>query len=181
MTKRTQIGLSAALAFLSMAAFFGVRKWSAHTGSPREEALSLMPTDASAVLFVDFRALRQAPFVAQLYAWAPKPQADADYAQFVKETAFDYERDLDRIAMAVENRGQDSTLFAIVDGKFDRQGISGFALKDGTAVKTGGREIFSMPSSGTSKKISFAFLRDDRIALTNDSNLAVFLDMKRRP
>jgi len=30
----------------------------------REEALSLMPTDASAVLFVDFGELRRAPFIA---------------------------------------------------------------------------------------------------------------------
>jgi len=34
---------------------------------------------------------------------------------------FDYERDLDRMAIAVEKRGQDTTLFAILDGKFDRQ------------------------------------------------------------
>jgi hypothetical protein len=152
-----------------------------HTGSAREGMLALMPTDSSAVLFGEFAELRQAPFIAQLYAWAPKPQADADYAQFIKETGFDYERDLDRVAIAVEKRGQDSTLFAIVDGKFDRQKISAFALKDGTAAKTGAREIFIVPVSGTAKKISFAFLRNDRIALTNDSNLAAFLDTNKRP
>jgi len=181
MRKRTRIGLAAAFAFLSAAAFFAVRKWSVHTGSPREDALTLMPTDASAVLFADFGELRQAPFVAQLYAWAPKPQADADYAQFVKETGFDYERDLDRVAIAVEKRDQDSAVFAVVDGKFDRQKISAFAKKDAKAIRTSGREIFSVPIGGTAKKISFVFLRNDRIALTNDSNLAIFLDAKKRP
>ncbi len=181
MRKRIRIGLAAAFAFLSAAAFFGVRKWSVHTGSPREDALTLMPTDASAVVFADFGELRQAPFVAQLYAWAPKPQTDADYAQFVKETGFDYERDLDRVAIAVEKRGQDSAVFVLVDGKFDRQKIFAFAKKDGTAIKTSGREIFSVPVGGTAKKISFVFLRNDRIALTNDSNLAIFLDAKKRP
>ena len=181
MRKRTRIGLAAAFAFLSAAAFFAVRKWSLHTGSPREDALTLMPTDASAVLFADFGELRQAPFVAQLYAWAPKPQADADYAQFVKETGFDYERDLDRVAIAVEKRDQDSAVFAVVDGKFDRQKISAFAKKDAKAIRTSGREIFSVPIGGTAKKISFVFLRNDRIALTNDSNLAIFLDAKKRP
>ncbi len=181
MTKRTQIGLAAALVSLSAVAFFGVRKWSVRTGSPREEVLTLMPTDASAVLFADFGELRRAPFIAQLYAWAPKPQADADYSQFVKETGFDYERDLDRVAIAVEKRGQDSAVFALLDGKFDRQKISVFAKKDGTAAKTRGREIFSVPVGGTANKISFVFLRNDRIALTNDSNLAVFLDARKRP
>ncbi|HEV1993558.1 MAG TPA: hypothetical protein VGR03_04430 [Candidatus Acidoferrum sp.] len=180
MTKRTWIGLAAVVVFLSAAAFFGYRKWSVQNGSARGEMLTLMPSDASAILFVDFGELRQSPFIAQLYAWAPKPQADADYAQFVKETGFDYERDLHRVAIAVERRGQDSPLFAVLDGKFDRQKISAYALRDGSAVKTAGREIFSVPVSGTAKKISFTFLRNDRIALTNDANLAVFLDAKKR-
>jgi len=174
-TKRTQIVLAVVLVLLSAITFFAVRKWTEHTGSSRKEALALMPADASAVLFVDFGELRRAPFIAQLYAWAPQPQADLDYAQFVKQTGFDYERDIDHLAVAVEKRGQDSAVFAVVDGKFDRQKISAFAKKDGTAATTGGREIFSVPVGGTASRISFVFLRNDRIALTNDSNLAVFL------
>jgi hypothetical protein len=139
-----------------------------------------MPADASAVLFADFDELRRAPFVADLYAWAPKPQADADYAQFLKETGFDYERDLDRIAIAVERRGKDSVLFAVVDGKFDRDKISTYASKSGTAAKSGGRDIFFVPLSGSSKKISFAFLSKDRIALTDDADLGGFLSAKKR-
>src|SRR6266851_2943781 len=179
--KRTWIGLAAVVVVLGAAVFFGYRKWDVQSGSAREEALALMPTDADAILFADFDGLRQTPFVAKLYAWAPKPQADADYAQFVNETGFDYERDLQRITIAVEKRGQDSTLFAILDGKFDRQKISAYALKDGSAVKTGAREIFSVPVSGSAKKISFAFLRNDRIALTNDSNLDTVLGARKRP
>ena len=180
MKKQTKIWLTV-IVILIAATFFGVRKWSAPSGSVREEMLSLMPTDASAVVFADFAELRQAPFVAQLYTWTPKPQADADYVQFVKETDFDYERDLNRITIAVEKRGQDSALFAIADGKFNRQKISAFVLKDGAVLKTAGREIFSVPANGTTKKISFIFLRNDRIALTNDSNLAAFLDAQKRP
>src|ERR1700674_3073658 len=180
MKKRTWIGLTAIVVALGAAVVFGYRKWSVQNGSAREEALALLPTDAIAILFADFDELRQAPFVAKLYAWAPKPQADADYAQFLKETGFDFERDLERITIAVEKHGQDSNLFAILDGKFDRQKISAYALQDGSAVKTGGREIFSVPVSGTAKKISITFLRDDRIAVTGDSNLAPFIDAKKR-
>jgi hypothetical protein len=180
MKKRTSIGLAAVVVVLGAAVFFGYRKWSVPSTSPREEMLALMPADASAVFFADFGGLRQAPILAKLYAWAPKPQADADYAQFVKETGFDFERDLERIAIALEKRGQDYMLFAVLDGNFDRQKISAGALKDGSIARTGGREIFSVPVSGTTRKISFAFLKDDRIALTNDSNLALFLDAKKR-
>src|SRR5467141_1398743 len=180
MKKRAWIGLAALVVLLSAAVFFGFREWGVQHSSARGETLALMPTDASAVIFVDFSELRQGPFFAQLYAWVPKPQADADYAQFVKDSGFDYERDLDRVAIAVEKRGQDSALFAILDGKFDRQRISAYALKDGSVVKTGGREIFSVPVGGTTKKIIFTFLRNDRIALTGDANLAVYLDAKKR-
>ncbi len=181
MTKRTQIGVVAILVLTSAVVFFAVRKWTRNPGSPREEVLTLMPADAGAVFFVDFSELRHAPFIAQLYAWAPKAQVDLDYAQFVRETGFDYERDLDRIAIAVEKRGQDSTVFAVADGKFDRQKISAFTKEDGTSATAGGREIFSAPVSGAANKISFMFLRNDRIALTNDSNPSAFLTAKKRP
>lgn len=181
MKKQAPIVLAvAAVVIVSATAFIAHRKWGVPSAFAREEMLSLLPTDASAVLFLDFNALRQISFVAQLYAWAPKPPADADYAQFVKETGFDYERDLERLAIAIEKRGQDSVLYAIVDGKFDRQKISAFALQGGSAAKADGHEIFSVPASGTSKKISFVFLANGRIALTNDSNLAIFLGAKKR-
>jgi hypothetical protein len=179
MKKRTYIGLAAVVVLLGSAIFFGYRKWSASNGSPREEMLALMPADASAVFFADFGSLRQAPILAQLHAWAPKPQAELDYAQFVKDTGFDFERDLERIAIAVEKRGQDYKLFAILDGNFDHQKISAYALNDGSITRTGGREIFSVPVVGTARKISFAFLKSGRIALTNDSNLTVFLDPRK--
>src|SRR2546422_1010599 len=180
MKKRTWIRLAAIVAVLGAAVVLGYREWSVQNGTAREETLALMPTDAMAILFADFDELRQAPFIAKLYEWAPKPQADADYAQFLKETGFDFERDLKRITIALQKRGQDSILFAILDGKFDRQKISTYALKDGSAVKTSGREIFSIPVNGTAKRISLTFLRNDRIAVTGDANLAFFLDAKKR-
>lgn len=180
MKPRTLIGLGAVVVVLCSVAFFGVQRWSGQSAAARGGALALMPPDASAVLFADFDELRRAPFVADLYAWAPKPQADADYAQFLKETGFDYERDLDRIAVAVERRGKDSVLFAVVDGKFDRDKISAYASKSGTVAKNSGRDIFFVPLSGSSKKISFAFLSKDRIALTDDADLSVFLSAKKR-
>jgi hypothetical protein len=180
MKRRTLIGLGAVVVVLCSVAFFGVQRWSGQNEEARGNALALMPPDASAVLFADFDELRRAPFFAALYAWAPKPQADADYAQFIKETGFDYERDLDRIAIAVERRGKDSVLFAVVDGKFDRDKISAYVSNSGTVAKHSGRDIFFVPLSGSSRKFSFAFLSKDRIALTDDADLGVFLSAKKK-
>src|SRR5258706_16264992 len=99
MKKRTWIGLVAVVVVLVAAVFFGYRKWGVQNRSAREEALALMPTDASAILFADFGELRQAPFVAKLYARAPKRGADSAYAHFVKEPGIGYELDLKRVAI----------------------------------------------------------------------------------
>jgi hypothetical protein len=179
MKKRTWIGL-AAIVLLCAGALFGYRKWNAASGGSRDELLALMPNDASVIFFADFDEMRRATFLAEIYSWAPKPQTDAEYAQFVRESGFDYERDLHRVAIATEKRGQESVLIAIVDGKFDRQKISAYAGKVGSSAKTGGREIFSVALSGSSKKFFFAFLRNDRIALTNDADLGIFLAAGKR-
>jgi hypothetical protein len=180
MKKQRALSLLAAAIALTAVSYFVYQRWAQPTGAARDEILSLLPLEASAVLFVDLSELRHAPFIASLYAWAPKPQADPDYTQFLKKTGFDYERDLDRIAIAVTKQGSDSILLAIADGKFDRQKISAYALKAGTVAKTAGHEIYSVPLQGSPKKISFTFLRNDRIALTDNSNLGSFLSTKKR-
>jgi hypothetical protein len=178
MKKYAWIGLAAAVIFLGAAGFWGYQRWNGRNGFARRDVLAFMPAEASAVLFADFDQLRQASFIAYLYRWAPKPQADPDYAQFVKDTGFDYERDLDRLAVAFVKHAQTSTLLAIANGKFDRQKISAYAAKSGTISRTGGREMFSVPLTGSPEKISFTFLRSDQIALTDDADLAVFLNAR---
>ena len=180
MKKGKWIGLAALLVVIAAGVFFGYRKWGAPNKTSREDTLALMPSDASAVFFVELDGLRQSPFFAKFLAWAPKPQADPDYAQFVKETGFDYERDLDRVTIAMVKRGSDSALLAVLDGKFDRNQISAYAVKTGSSSKSAGHEIFSVALGGSPKKILFTFLRNDRMALTNDANLASFLDAKKQ-
>jgi len=179
MKKQTWVAL-AVLALVSLAAIFAYQKWSPRNSSLRGELLAMMPADASAVFFVDLGELRSAPFLAKLYAWAPKPQADPEYAQFIKDTGFDYERDLYRAAVALEKHGETSTFFAVADGKFDQQKISAVSLKTGAVTKNGTRDIFSIPISGSAKTLSFAFLRKDRMVLTDNPDLANILQSRKR-
>jgi hypothetical protein len=179
MKKQGWVGAGLSIVLLGGAAFYGYQRWNAKSSHARTDVLERMPADASAVVFLDFAELRTAAFIAQLYAWAPKPQADPDYQQFLKETGFDYERDLDCIAIAFERREQDSTFFAIADGKFERQKISALALKAGSVARNGAHEVFSIPVSGSSKKISFTFLRNNRIAITDGPDLGTVVDSRR--
>ena len=54
MKKQTRVWLALAAILVVIATFLAYRKWNVPSRSAREEALALMPDDASAVLFVDF-------------------------------------------------------------------------------------------------------------------------------
>ncbi|HWW18239.1 MAG TPA: hypothetical protein VNY81_06445 [Candidatus Saccharimonadales bacterium] len=145
----------------------------------RDALLSAMPSEASAVLFADLAELRRSPFAAELYNWIPKGQVDAEYAQFLRATGFDYERDLDRAAIAVVKDENENKLFAVAEGRFDRQKIEAYASKSGTHEIRGGRKIFSVTLNESARKISFAFLSKDEMALTDAPDLVPLLAPSR--
>ncbi|MHB8501183.1 MAG: hypothetical protein ACYDCG_20090 [Candidatus Acidiferrales bacterium] len=180
MNKKKLAGAIAAVVVIGAGVFHGYQRRGVSGYNSRSDMLAQMPAEASAVLFIDLDAFRQSPFLAELYKWAPQTKADADYAQFLKSTGFDYERDLSRVSVAVLNGGKDTTLFAVADGRFDRNKISAYALQTGTRENQAGREILSVPVAGSNRRTTFTFLRNDRIALTNGANLELFLAGRRR-
>jgi hypothetical protein len=141
----------------------------------RDVLLSAMPSNASAVVFADLAELRRSPFSAPFYSWIPKNQADAEYARFLRETGFDYERDLDRVAIAVVKNQNDTKFLAVAEGRFDRKKLEAYASQTATRENRNGREIFSVPLNDAGSKISFAFLSSEKIALTDAGDLASFL------
>jgi hypothetical protein len=171
MNKQRIAATVVAVLVVTAIALYAYQRWNGSGSSPRNELLAQMPADASAVLYVDLDALRQSPFLAELYKWAPQPTADADYAQFVQSTGFNYERDLDRVSVALLKHAQESTLLIVAEGRFDRKKITAYASQAGTRETRGGREILSVPVSGSARRIALTFLRNDRIALTNDASL----------
>jgi hypothetical protein len=175
MYAKQKVAFGVAGALLLAAAFILYFVWFRAALPGREAAISLMPGSAQTVLFIDLSDLRQAPFFADLVAWAPKPALDPDYDQFRRDAGFDYEKDLDRIAIAFEKHGEQQTFFAVANGRFDPGKIKDYAAKSGSVQKQAGTEIFSLPVTGSSERISFTFLRDDLIAFSNAAGLRSFL------
>jgi hypothetical protein len=165
----------------------------------REELLKLIPADSTAVIYADLQDLRASGFLPEIFSWAGRPQIDADYTEFLRSTGFDYERDLNRIVIAVQqnngvpqnnvvqknNRAQQqnavpqnipsTALFAVAQGNFNRAKISAYAAKSGTTEKRAGYEVFSVPVNNSPRPIKFTFLRNDCIALTNEPDLVPLL------
>jgi hypothetical protein len=158
-------------------AAFAYFHWSGEDAvGAREEMLSRLPGDPTAVIFVDAAQLRTSPFLEQLFSWAPQVAPDADYTQFVQATGFHYEKDLERAAIAVMRQGNNAvTYVAIADGKFDRKKIEAYAASSGRKETVSGRAIFALNVGGRGKTSFFTFLRDDRIAWTDDPSYAAIL------
>ncbi len=135
--------------------------------------LSLLPAHPPAVAYVDVAALRRlqnSPVAAILGLTQSGPQPDRDYQDFVRDTGFDYTRDLDKAALAFwpamspsgdigENR-----VVAIADGRFDKSKIKAYALRTGRIVTDNARSIYEVPGD---PPVSFEFLSSTRIALAS--------------
>src|SRR5208283_4419053 len=161
------------LLLLVVGGVFAYRHWySQDQLGTREEMLSLLPADPSAVVFLDLEQFRQSSFLPQLLAWVPHDSVEDDYAQFVKATGFNYERDLDRVGIAFTRQGTSSTTYAIAEGRFDRKKIEDYAKRSGQTLHEKQLLIFSLSLKNSSRTSYFTFLREDRIAWTDDPNYA---------
>ena len=154
-----------------LAALFAFFPWpSSDSLVVRERMLELTPADSNAVVFIDLAQFRASPFLLQLLAWAPHAPPESDYAQFVESTGFDYERDLDRLAISIFREASTSRVAAIADGRFDRKKIEAYGAKFGALKSSSGKTIYAVPFGGPSRTAFFSFLRNDRVAWSNNAS-----------
>lgn len=144
------------------------------------DLLSELPADAPAVGFIDvasLRALKNSPLAGLLGLTSPGgSEADQEYKEFVRQTGFDYTRDLDKAAIAFwphsfavepgsgigENR-----VLTVADGRFDQQKIKAYALRTGKIVPSTNPAVYEVPGNPT---IFFQFLSPTRIAIASGNN-----------
>ena len=147
-----------------------------------------LPPDAPAIGYVDVESLRKlqsSPLAALLGLGGNKSREDREYQQFVRETGFDYTRDLDEGAIAFwpENTGEagrgastENRAFIVADGRFDEKKIRAYALKSGKARASGAQTIYEIPGA---PPVSFEFLSPGRIAITSGTGSAELLARAR--
>jgi hypothetical protein len=142
----------------------------------REQLLQFIPADSTAVVFLDLDEFRQSPFLARMYSWAPHPNEDSEYAQFVRDTGFSYERNLTAAVVAISNHGATTNLFVVADGKFDRKKIEAFLNRTSASTQQGKLKVFLIhDASAHDKPVWLAFLSEERIAMTDAPDLAALL------
>lgn len=155
----------------------------APAATPPSNILSELPPDAPVVAYIDattLRSLQNSPLAAALGLASPGPQADRDYANFVRDTGFDYTRDLDHAAIAfwpasigtpANVLGEDRVV-AIADGRFDQQKIKSYALRTGKELTRASQTVYEVPGN---PPVSLTFLSPTRIALAGGKNASELL------
>jgi hypothetical protein len=154
--------------------------WFASNANSRESLLRALPPDATAVIYVDVAELRQGAVLKNLAGLGAGATVDPEYKQFVSETGFDYEKDLDRVGIAMQNAGAGNHYFALADGKFDRKRIEVYLRKNGSSETKNGREIFHLPANLQGRAVSAVFLSAERIAFTDALDLNAEIESGRR-
>jgi hypothetical protein len=140
------------------------------------DILSQLPADAPVVAYIDatnLRALQNSPLAAALGLATPGPQADRDYANFVRDTGFDYTRDLDHAAIDFWPASFGSSpkdinanhALVISDGRFDQQKIWAYADRGPGVVAPESPGSVRVVSGNPT--ISFEFLSPTRMALAS--------------
>src|SRR5579863_10215176 len=160
----------------------------ASAGRP-PDLLSQIPADAPVIGYLDFatlRGLRNSPLAAVLGLTSPGPQADREYAEFVRDTGFDYTRDLDTVAIGLwpgslatpPGKHPSERIVAIAIGRFDQGKIEAYALRTGKLLKSN-PPVYEFPGQSPSQSIFLRFLFPDRIALASDP--AIFDELASSP
>jgi hypothetical protein len=151
------------------------RPLSAASAGATPTILNQLPPDAPAVIYLDVAALRKlqdSPLAAILGLTDSGARGDRDYQKFVRDTGFDYTRDLDKTAIALwpanldvlSHGPSEERTFVVAEGRFDQPKIEAYALRSGRVVTHGAQSVYEIPGN---PPVSFEFLSPTQIALAS--------------
>ena len=147
-------------------------------GSPLPHLLAQLPPDAPTLIYLDLAALRQSGFLRHRQAPLADVAPESDYKDFVQATGFDFERDLDRLAIAAwpdPGPGQHNKSVAVAEGRFDQPRIRAYAQRGGRIEQQEGREVLVFPGSKPSERNSLTLLNDHTVMFVQGPSIAPFL------
>jgi hypothetical protein len=170
----------------------GLLKSGATDAFAASELLSEVPAGAPTLVYIDLAAIRASSFYQNRPDHSPLTLPDSDYAKFVEATGFDFEKDLDRVAIAswpqALSHDQKKTV-AVAEGRFDRQRIRDYATSNGKLDRQQGRDVFlfkTRPPAGAGSTRdateaawnSLVFLDDHRIAMVQGPSIAPLFESR---
>lgn len=129
------------------------------------EAARLLPS-ADTIVYADLRPLRAVDALRKL----PSVEHEAEYDEFVRATDFQWERDLDQVALAahrpVNDANGETRYSEVFVARFDRQKLAAYLRKLATATERY-RDIDVYAIALPGRTLRVAILSDNKVAASN--------------
>jgi hypothetical protein len=166
-----------AAALLLAALLAGAAGWWIRREKQKKSVLfNRLPAENLLLLYVDLENLRRAAALAPLVRERVDP--DPDYAAFVKQTGFDYQRDLDAASVCY----LPDRVYLLARGRFDEAKLRRYALSQGGTCAAGGlSRPCRMPASRPGRTISFYLISRGVLALATAPEPEAVLQLENTP
>jgi hypothetical protein len=158
------------LAVTLLAAGAGLGWWLFHQRRP-DAWFRRLPGENVLLVHLDVSALRRSASLTPLLQSQVPP--DPDYTAFVRETGFDYQRDLDQAVLCL----LPDRVYILARGRFDLPRLQAYAQRHGGACPN----HCQMPASRPDRRISFLLLSSDLLALATAPESDAVLALQSEP
>ena len=147
--------------FLIAAVVLGINYYRHRFVRSNEDLLRLLPSGDATKFFADVQLLRKAGMLKLLEG--AKVQHDSDYGSFVRQSGFNYEKDLDTLAGA----SQGDQLFFLLRGRFHWDQLRQYAsAHDGSCAGN----LCKVPAPKNGRWAGFFLVQPDVLAVTIATN-----------
>ena len=173
------LGIGAATIMAALLLYGSFKHNGTAHASPAPEFLSALPPGAPTLVYLDLAAVRASSFYQHRPDKSSITVPNADYAEFMRSSGFDFEKDLDRVAIAswpAQAGGEPKKNIAIAEGRFDRAKIADYAKQKGRVDHRKGSDVYifsggDRPNSGS---VSLTFLDDHRVVMVDGPSIEPF-------
>ncbi|MBV9771050.1 MAG: hypothetical protein JOZ32_15865 [Bryobacterales bacterium] len=157
MKARIQLRQAVVLSLLVCAlAAGGVYWFRSRRNAGTANLIAYLPAANASVIYIDVNAIRRVGILQALTG--SKASEEPDYLQFVRETKFDYRRDLDGVAAALK----DGRIYFALSGRFHWKDLRDYAVRQGGSCHD---DFCVVAGSRPDRRISFYALRPGVMAM----------------
>ncbi len=164
-----------------LAAVLGLTWWYVRSRAvASREDFRYLPADATIAACLDLAGLRESSLVRRALRSQAPPQWEADYAEFVRETGFNLERDLDVVSLAISGPQGRRSVHAVLRGRFDRERIRQYASRHRQATSSYRSRTIDTFVGPSGRVFRLVFLGRDRLGFSNAADARAIEDMIRQ-